>query len=111
MNKLEISLTLGALYAVISSQQIKNMTQIARELGVSNSVIRRIAKDLELHFPLGTGRWPKNTGQGKQKISSISQRTRNITGPGNVGADHQTFYGSPKTVQTNRPGPRRGKGH
>ncbi len=56
-------------------------------------------------------RWSRHSTGGSDLRNPSQMRTRNITGPGNVGGAHQTFSGSGKTVKTNLPGPRRGQGH
>jgi len=84
--------------------------EIAEELGVSNKTILKRLKAMGVPIR-PPGYQPFMKGSYKGSTSASSQRTRNITGPGNVGGAHQTFPGSSQTVQTNLPGPRRGKGH
>ena len=81
---------------------------IGEELGVSyQTIIRRLKA---MGVPVHT-RWSRHSTGGSDLRNPSQMRTRNITGPGNVGGAHQTFSGSGQTVKTNLPGPRRGQGH
>ena len=107
----------GNLYKNLDNEKIKQMYEdgfssyeIGEELGVSFKTI--IIRLRAMGVPIRpSGFQPFNKGSYKQSTSAPSQRTRNITGPGNVGDTHQTFSGSSQTVKTNLPGPRGGKGH
>ena len=102
-------------YIQLDDEKIKQMyeagassTEIGRQLGVTYITILRRLKAMGVE-PRPRGVNPLKRGSDLRNRSQM--RTRNITGKGNVGADHQTFYGSPKTVSTNRPGPMRGGSH
>lgn len=90
-----------------------NAEEIGKELSVSGETIRRRGKTMDppLMFPRTGGPRPLKKGSHKGTTSRPSQRTRNITGPGNVGAAHQEFPGSSHTIKSKPPGPRGGKIH
>ena len=101
----------------LDNEKIKQMYEngfsshaIGEELGVSfKTIIKRLKA---MGVPIRpSGYQPFNKGSYKQSTSAPPQRTRSITGPGNVGRAHQEFPGSSQTVKTNLPGPRGGKGH
>ena len=99
----------------LDNDKIKQMYQdglssfdIGKQLGVNQKTILKRLRAMGVPIQ-PRGKPPLKRGSDLRNPSQM--RTRNITGPGNVGSAHQTFHGSPQTVQTNLPGPRRGKGH
>jgi DNA-binding NarL/FixJ family response regulator len=102
-------------YKQLDNEKIKQMYQdgytavdIGKQLGVSYKTIYSRLKSMGIERRT---RGDYTFKRGSDLRNPSQMRTRNITGPGNVGGAHQTFHGSPQTVQTNLPGPRRGKGH